>query len=584
MQKRFIKFLSFLLRIFIAATLLFSYSSDCHAQGTFIPLGSDVYHFADRLEIKSGFIHKESHTAPKPFDRFSLHPLFLYKGSLHSKKIDQFSFNHLIADNLIGMEVESDSLDPSRSLNKPIFKTFYKYRAAFFAVDEEDFKLVINPVFYFQYGNESDVSEDKYINSRGIELRGLLEEKIGFYMFLTDNQMVPLNYVKDVIERDQAVPAEGFYKLFKNNGVDYYSGRGYFTFHATKRIGVQFGYDRNFIGNGYRSLILSDHSNSYGFLKINTKIWKLQYQNLYTELTGQHVRWSLDTLRPKKFAVIHHLSCNLFKNLNIGLFESVVFSRNDAFELQYLNPMIFYRAIEQNLGSPDNALLGLDYKFNFLKHFSLYGQIVLDELNFGEFTSNPGWWGNKFGIQTGLKYIDMLGVSNLDGQVEFNIVRPYTYTFGNVYANYTNYNQPLAHPLGANFKEIIGILRFQPSPKLSVITKVIAAIHGADELGSESWQAFSNDTLTTNGGNIFVSYDKRKGLLDYDFKNSIGQGIREVLLLADVTISYQWKHNLFFDLRCIYRDFNSELDQRDNTTNFVGIAMRLNIAARNFDF
>jgi hypothetical protein len=29
---------------------------------------------------------------------------------------------------------------------------------------------------------------------------------------------------------------------------------GYFTFGVTKYIDVQFGYDKNFIGNGYRSL------------------------------------------------------------------------------------------------------------------------------------------------------------------------------------------------------------------------------------------------------------------------------------------------------------------------------------------
>ena len=68
---------------------------------------------------------------------------------------------------------------------------------------------------------------------------------------------------------------------------DYFDARGYITFNATKYIDIQFGYDKNFIGNGYRSLFLSDCGNSYLFLKLNTRIWKFNYQNLFMELMPQ---------------------------------------------------------------------------------------------------------------------------------------------------------------------------------------------------------------------------------------------------------------------------------------------------------
>src|SRR5690606_25152298 len=85
-----------------------------------------------------------------------------------------------------------------------------------------------------------------------------------------------------------AVPGYGFYKPFKTNGVDYFDARGYITFNVAKYIDVQFGYDKNFIGNGYRSLFLSDWGNSNLFLKLNTKIWKINYQNLFMELMPQY--------------------------------------------------------------------------------------------------------------------------------------------------------------------------------------------------------------------------------------------------------------------------------------------------------
>ena len=48
---------------------------------------------------------------------------------------------------------------------------------------------------------------------------------------------------------------------------------GRISYSPHKYFNFQLGYDKNFIGNGYRSLFLSDWGNSYLFAKINTKIF-----------------------------------------------------------------------------------------------------------------------------------------------------------------------------------------------------------------------------------------------------------------------------------------------------------------------
>src|SRR6185369_9400836 len=136
------------------------------------------------------------------------------------------------------------------------------------------------------------------------------------------------------------------YKSFKGTGFDYFDGRGYFTFNVTKYIDVAFGYDKNFIGSGYRSLFLSDFGSPNLFLKLNTRIWKFNYQNLFMELQNADSRFG-DKLLGKKYAAMHHLDVNVTKWLNIGLFEGVVFGRVNHFDFGYLNPVIFYRSIEQ---------------------------------------------------------------------------------------------------------------------------------------------------------------------------------------------------------------------------------------------
>ncbi len=518
------------------------------AQSTYLPLGTYGYHVIDRLEIKSGKINSYLFSAVKPYSRKGIARL-IESSDASSSRQDQFNTRYLKLEGREFLSVD-DSLDSKKSL----LKYLYQDPSVLYAVNTKDFMFKINPVLYAQGGQEQEIDEFKYINTRGIEFRGMIDEKIGFYTFVSENQVFFPEYVKDRTEQDQAVQGQGFYKTFKDEGVDFFNARGYITFPVTKHVGVQFGHDKNFIGNGYRSLILSDYANNYLFLKLNTKVWRLNYQNLYTSLVADYTR-GVDTKLPNKYMSLHHLSLNVTDWLNIGAFESVVSGRLDA---NYLNPIIFYRAVEQDLGSPDNAILGTDFKVNFLKHFSCYGQFIVDEFNFNNFRDSTGWWGNKYGFQAGLKYIDVAGISNLDLQLEYNVVRPYTYTFRDSLANYSHYNQSLAHPLGANFEEFIGIIRYQPIPRLTITARQLVMNQGID-------------TANTNwGGSVFPSYITR----EREYDNYILQGVFSKTFLTDITLSYQWRHNIFLDLRYLYRTNNL----KTNNTSFTSFAVRMNIA------
>ncbi len=108
---------------------------------------------------------------------------------------------------------------------------------------------------------------------------------------------------------------------------------------------------------------------------------------------------------------------------------------------------MFLRPAEQQNGSADNAFVGLDFKANIAHRFQVYGQLMFDEFVLSEIKKGDGWWANKWALQLGAKYIDAFGVKNLDLQLETNLVRPFTYSHFDTVANYTHYNQPLAHPL-----------------------------------------------------------------------------------------------------------------------------------------
>jgi hypothetical protein len=277
-----------------------------------------------------------------------------------------------------------------------------------------------------------------------------------------------------------------------------------------------------------------------------------------------------DKLIPKKYAAMHHLDVGVTKWLNVGVFEGIMFGRKDHFEFGYLNPVIFYRSLEQQNGSFDNAVVGFDAKANVAHKFQFYGQLLLDEFKLSELRDHPDWWGNKFGYQLGAKYIDAFSIKNLDLQIESNRVRPFTYSHGDSVSNYTHYNQPLAHPLGANFQEWIGIARFQPAPKWLFRAKAIYYMQGKDT-GSTSF-----------GSNIFLPYIPPYRTQEYGYH--VGGSIKGKTAMASILVSYEWKPNFFFELNFVTRKESATIIAPSKSSSIIYFGVRWNMHRREFDF
>jgi len=552
--------------------ITFGSTFSSQSQSTNAPLDPDYYHLIQRYEIKSGGFAPGFHSNIKPYLRSDIADFIdtLYLDPGPGNRVDQFNFEYLANDNW------EWSTNENNDSKKPIFKALYKNKSDLFYVDSRDFDLHVSPVFHFGFGIDKD-HDDIFTNSRGLVIRGMISRKVGFYTYLVENQMRFPSYVRDWMNNERyVIPGEGFWKDFKSNGVDFFTARGYISFNAAKFINFQFGHDKQFIGNGYRSLIQSDFSNNHLFLKINTNIWRLHYSFMVSEMradapgTASGSSSSVDF--PKKYLAFHRIGVKITDQINLGVFESVAFGSSDStgtsFELDYLNPMIFYRAIEQSGGSQDNALLGADLTWNFLKRFSFYGQVVFDEFLLDEVKSGDGWWGNKFSYQMGLKYIDVFGIDNLDLQLEGNFARPYTYAHITNYTSYSHYKQSLTHPLEANFKELVALVHYQPIPKLRLSAKLVVSDYGTDT-DSTNW-----------GQNILKSYDTR----EMDYHNEIGQGVATDLFFFDFTASYQLRHNLFIDFNQVFRDLKSALPERNQDNVISSLSIRLNIPRREHVF
>jgi len=536
-----------------------------YAQSDYITLGSRQYDIIDRFEIllrKDGVLN---FSTIKPYDRRVITQCLEHlkeksvKGEISLSKTDKYNLDLLLMDNF---EWRSNNSDTTRSI-RAVFSKKSLTTPMYAGIKDGDFSFYISPIVNVQGGHDNNLNSSLFESQRGFYVRGTLTKNLGYYSYYTTNQERDPAYVQQYEKQYSAVPGEGYYKSYKTDGYDYFDARGGIMYKASKGINVQFAYDKVFIGDGFRSLILSDCSSDFLFLKINTHFWKFNYYNLFAQMVAPYQRGA-DHLLPASYMALHHLDFQATKWLNIGVFENVMFGRSNGYDLHYLNPVIFYTSAEQQQGSPDKTTIGATFKANAFKNTQFYGQLIINEfildqvLHYGR-----GYWANKQALQLGAKFINVFTIKNLDAQFEANIIRPFVYSHNDSVSTSTNYNQPL----GANLREFIAILKYQPIPKLQLKGTAIYYEQGLDSAGEDF------------GSNPFENYNNRPR--DYGFK--IGSGILAKCLLANLSASYEIIPNAFIDATAILRYYKKE-GVPDFKTNIFTLGFRMNIQKREFYF
>jgi len=424
--------------------------------------------------------------------------------------------------------IDSISINKQNILYKSKLKNYLKRKLrkeSFIIVDSTDFYLTINPLFNFEIGKNLVSDSFAYVNTRGLLIQGNIGKNFSFSTSFYENQARFVNYVNDYVNKYNVVPGQGPVKSFKTNDFDFSSASAYISFKPINHINIQLGHGKNFFGEGYRSLLLSDNAFNYPYLKLTTEFRKIQYTTMYTSFINNVSRTFVSEF-PKKYATFHFLSYNINARFNVSFFESIIWqstsnNKTKPYSLEYLNPVIFLPAAIYKLNDSNNVMLGINLKYKLFNKFSFYAQLAIDDF---ESVKNKSNLHNKIAYQLGAKSFDIFNIKNLNIIIEYNQARPYTYAYSNPAQNYSHYNQSLAHPLGANFKETIGILNYRYKD-FFIEAKINYAIYG-------------NDTLSSNyGKNIFYSENTaNKG--QNSSGNSLLQGIKTTLFIKDFKLVY----------------------------------------------
>jgi len=460
-------------------------------------------------------------------------PLNREFGLVNSKAFDEFnSSTHTSSQPIIQSFIQvNDSLNwlskseknllfINSSKSNPKSRKFFKwmkqslFQENFLVVDTGMFYLTADPLLNIEFGEDTeDNTANKqrlYTNTRGVLIKGDIGKKFSFQTAVYETQSFFPNYLSNYVDKTGVAPGQGRVKRFKQDGFDYAYSDAYISYTPVKFLNLQLGNGKHFIGDGYRSLLLSDVSTNYPYLKATVLFGKdkFQFTKLHASLTNliRRPEGSVpESLFMRKGMSTHYLNWLATKWLNIGLFESTIWQTEDStgtlpFEFRQLNPVPFLNTLTTGLNKTNHSLVGLNLKIKLPFKTILYHQLAY----------NGNQDDTQMGVQGGFKFY---GIKNLTLQAEFNTVAPSTYELQNEpLQNYVHYNQSLTHPLGNNFNETVGIINYKYK-RLFIQAKAnladyVVSITDPSDFNIKNY----NTTLTTLQGHLGFIINPRTNL------------------------------------------------------------------------
>jgi len=443
---------------------------------------------------------------------------------------------------------------------------YRKFRSEDFVdFKSKNFSLKVNPLFDLSYKKSPDYEQTFYNNTRGIEFKGDVGKKFSFYTAFYENQARFTPYITDYIKETLIAPGQGAVKILENNKFDFSRASAYFTLKPSDKINLQVGHSKHFIGEGYRSLLLSDNAFNYPFLKLTTTFGKFQYillWNQYQLFEGAYYNY-----HQRKYSSTSYLSWTPKPGFEFALVESIMWPGNTQekssnFNLNFFNPLLLSRTLIYGLNNEKNILLGINTRIKIYDFAQFFGQFALDNLN-SDLSAQ-----NNYSFQIGFKHFDLFH-QKLPNQsffihAEYNYIAPYTYSWKEINQSFSHYNQPLTHPTGSGLKEVLGTAKYR-FKDFSIEFK-------------GSYLVNSIDTLNTNfGSDIFKIDQQEDGIVSHQ-SNTPGHGIKNELihLYSELSFTINPATNMRLFLGLHLRETKNAIVSNRNIFYSFGIKTNIN--------
>ena len=335
----------------------------------------------------------------------------------------------------------------------------------------KNYTLGITPAFNFSMGKDfkDTTNNTLYKNTRGFMVEGTLLDNVSFSTSFYENQARFSAYENDYISshgefyptsngnyvmQNAVVPGGARTKPFKTNAYDFAFAQGYISYRPNKYLTLTSGNNPQFVGLGYRSLLLSD--NSYGApyiradISVNSK-WAFNYYRArYMNLVRQTAHSTVEAYYTPKAFTSSYISYKPFADFELSLFEGSIWlkdqTKNGRTHALSYNPIPFLAALASDTMVYSVNGLNLNYQVPLKKMtIILYGQLAIGNLDL-----------NQHAFQVGIRQIygDIKRFS-IKTQLEYNFVSKEMYQSKNRGLSYSHYNLPIAHVNTNAFNEFI---------------------------------------------------------------------------------------------------------------------------------
>lgn len=403
------------------------------AQNQNVPLNHEFHHKLEREEVKSvEFIHSS------------------FKPILQRKAQKLVEVDSAYFPNLSPIKKEGRSWAARKLFHEHLIY-----------LDSGNIQLSIDPLLNVEFGDDlrAEGIEERtyYKNMRGFVARLNLGDQVSIASTFRENQAVLPHYLDQRTSLTGVAYGQGRTKNFGDYAYDFAMASAYVSYSPHERLNIQAGHGKHFVGEGYRSLLLSDMAFNYPYLRIQSD-WlegKLNYQNVYAlfqDLNRLEGNQS-EGLFERKQGAFHFLNFSPNSRFSIGLFEGFIYpaldsSGNIDVPLNYWSPVIGLNTLLKGDERAGNSNLGINAKAHLFKRLKLYSQWSFFDEKLKQFSYQFGgklFLGKAWTLQ--MEY-------NRGAKQNQNSI-------------YHHYNESLTHPYQSDYEEFLGGLYFHKNRWMS---------------------------------------------------------------------------------------------------------------------
>lgn len=415
----------------------------------------------------------------KPLFIFFVLNSFLLLSQHSTLHLNSFFKDKLFNDNLTNNHLGSSffpALDSDKNIflvnqdtasfkNQFINHLFQKHLVE---VEGADFHLSISPIIHFSIGKDQTNSIQKTLfrNVRGFYIEGKLKENLTFVSTFSENQaryslyetnfyaehgeLFPVDSLNYQIQ-NAVIPGAARTKPFKENGFDYSYATGLIAYQPFKKMTILAGNSPQFIGDGYRSVLLSDNALPAPFFKLNFRLkkkWEINYMRMRVlNLIRKPASNSVEAYYDPKALSVNFITYHFSPKIAVSFFEGILWTIGDAIQTNRLNPWFyspipFLAELTQN-DQQINSIVGMNVSIASIKNSRIYSQLAIGSLE------------KAFAFQIGLRAYSPFGLNNTLLQLEYNQASENMYKSRVARLNYSSGNLPIAHSAGNAFSELI---------------------------------------------------------------------------------------------------------------------------------